>query len=91
MQTLTSANPAYEFDMSIGGIKRIATSGVIGAAPATIKLQHRVVESDAWVDNPNLVFVEGGHLAGTLTGMAVHNRVVVTDPDGTTAVHVISL
>lgn len=84
---LTQAEPAYEFSLSIGGIKRIATSGVIGASPATVKLQQRVSESDDWVDVPGVNFAEGVHLSGVLYGVAQFNRVVVTDPDGTTAIN----
>lgn len=81
---LTQANPAYQFFGPIGGSKRIATSGATGAG--VIKVQQRNRETDAWVDNPNLEYVTGKHLAGILTIVAPFNRIVVATPDGTTNV-----
>jgi hypothetical protein len=86
--TLTAASPAHNFNMQPGSRAFVATSGVIGASPATLKLQHRTRPSDEWVDNPNLVFVEGEHLAGVFTSVAVYNRIVVADADGTTDIGV---
>lgn len=60
-----------EEDQEIG----IATSGVTGGA--TIKVQHRVVETDDWVDNPNMVFTADVHLSGTIVVVAPFNRVVI--------------
>ena len=84
--TLTAASPSHVFNASVGSPRFVGTSGEIGAG--TIKIQHKVTEADDWVDNPNLTFTAGTHLAGVLTAVAILNRITVEDADGTTLVHV---
>tara|TARA_A200000159_G_scaffold59354_1_gene54946 strand:+ start:1978 stop:2259 length:282 start_codon:yes stop_codon:yes gene_type:complete len=61
--------------------KPIATSGVIGTA-ATLKLQYRVRETDAWVDYQGITFAAETHINGYFYLPAQFNRVYV---DGATA------
>ena len=85
---LTQANPFKVFPAGPLKIRPISTSGVIGASPATVKLQQKNALLDDWVDNPNLEFLEGVHISGVLTSTARYNQIVVVTPDSNTLVNV---
>lgn len=85
-KTLTSASPTASFQATPGALKHLATSGTIGAGAAAIKVQHRVLETDDWVDR-NVTVTPDGHIDLAVTVRATYNRVVVTDPDGTTSIN----
>lgn len=86
--TLTQANPNHDFNAQPGVPLRVATSGEIGTAPAIIKIQHRVLESDPWVDRPDMTFTVSKHVAVQFTALAIYHRITVANPTVATAVNV---
>jgi hypothetical protein len=86
MITLTQASPQKLLNLQPAQAIPIATSGVTGAG--IVKLQYRVVDTDAWLDQPEMEFATDTHLSGILTAGAIFNRVFVEGADGTTQVNV---